>query len=695
MITIEAYRASIGSFCPKAQRHTQLSELEDLSGAYKGYKFTNHNAEQIYFLKAFVAFLIVVILYLNMNLAIFKLLKLLLDGDIESNPGPWPCPYKLQKSIQGTFHQAHPKFGETSGIQCACNSLFAICWSSIKRVSIWKPWDLDYILEHGDALFKDNNILRPLSVEELPETVLINGHVLKVEMLSNVNRLLGASILFDKELFPGNGLIFTTNGYCFSLIWAKQNVFLFDSHSRNKEGSFVESGSSILLAFKSLSDVEKYIKTEYAKHISNFSDTQFDLQYIKITTESTSASSILSSVNKARNRIYKQKYDANEEIKKRNRDQYSDIIGTPKHDAIKKRKLDSSHDRYSAIIGTPQHIARKQQMQSYDRNVKSITSNSKQRILKFTKQIQEGPYYVCVVCNRCHYFRSVILFKQEKYDIDIDQFYYEVSSVDGLLYICGTCHKKLLKSEIPAQSVWNKLGIYLLLDDLANLNRLEKAIISRRILFKKITIMPKGQTPKLKGSICNVPIDTNDVTNILPRGADSNGIIMIKLKRKLSFRGHVYFEAVLPDLVNLALTYLKDNNHLYSDIVIDVSQIPSSLLSLTEPVDNSDHDVDDIGSQIDERENPLDAHRLGAHETTLISNMPQSEELTIAPGEGKQPMSILNDQYCEELAHPHLFPTGNFGYKIERNVKLSPDKRYLSQARTSEETGIHGTCSRN
>ena len=182
--------------------------------------------------------------------------------------------------------------------------------------------------------------------------------------------------------------------------------------------------------------------------------------------------------------------------------------------------------------------------------------------------------------------------------------------------------------------------------------------------------MPKGQTPKLKGSICNVPIDTNDVTNILPRGADSNGIIMIKLKRKLSFRGHVYFEAVSPDLVNLALTYLKDNNHLYSDIVIDVGQIPSSLLSLTEPVDNSDHDVDD--SQIEENENPLDAHRLGAYETTLISNMPQSEELTIAPGEGKQLMSILNDQYCEELAHPHLFPTGNFGYKIERNVKLSP-----------------------
>ena len=159
-------------------------------------------------------------------------------------------------------------------------------------------------------------------------------------------------------------------------------------------------------------------------------------------------------------------------IKKQKCDTYSAIIGTPEHDTAKKQKRDLSHDLYSAIIGTTQHIARKQQMQSYRRNVTSIMSNSNQRTLKFTKQIQEGPYYICVVCNRCHYCRSVLLFKQEKYDIDIDQFYYEVSSVNGLLYIYGTCHKKLQKSEIPAQSVWNKLGISMLPDELANLNRL-------------------------------------------------------------------------------------------------------------------------------------------------------------------------------------------------------------------------------
>ena len=35
---------------------------------------------------------------------------------------------------------------------------------------------------------------------------------------------------------------------------------------------------------------------------------------------------------------------------------------------------------------------------------------------------------------------------------------------------------------------------------------------------------------------------------MLPRGADSNGLVAIKLKRKLPYRGHVYFEAVWPEL---------------------------------------------------------------------------------------------------------------------------------------------------
>ena len=45
--------------------------------------------------------------------------------------------------------------------------------------------------------------------------------------------------------------------------------------------------------------------------------------------------------------------------------------------------------------------------------------------------------------------------------------------------------------------------------------------------------MPKGKSSKMKGSICNVPVTENDVNyNTLLRPADSNGLLIVKLKRK-------------------------------------------------------------------------------------------------------------------------------------------------------------------
>ena len=61
--------------------------------------------------------------------------------------------------------------------------------------------------------------------------------------------------------------------------------------------------------------------------------------------------------------------------------------------------------------------------------------------------------------------------------------------------------------------------------------------------------MPKGQSLKLKGNICNVPIELIDICNTLPREPNCNGLILVKLKRKLEYRGHVYFEGVRPTIV--------------------------------------------------------------------------------------------------------------------------------------------------
>jgi hypothetical protein len=66
-----------------------------------------------------------------------------------------------------------------------------------------------------------------------------------------------------------------------------------------------------------------------------------------------------------------------------------------------------------------------------------------------------------------------------------------------------------------------------------------------------------------------------------------------------------------------------------------------------------------------------------------MSHMPSEAELdneilTLAPGQGKTPISVLNDKNCEVFAHPHLFPKGKFGYTAEHEVTLSPSK-YFNQ----------------
>ena len=47
----------------------------------------------------------------------------------------------------------------------------------------------------------------------------------------------------------------------------------------------------------------------------------------------------------------------------------------------------------------------------------------------------------------------------------------------------------------------------------------------------------------------------------------------------------------------------------------------------------------------------------------------------MAPDEGKKPRSMLTDKYCEELAHPYLFPAGKFGYKVQE-IRLTPVKYF-------------------
>ena len=160
------------------------------------------------------------------------------------------------------------------------------------------------------------------------------------------------------------------------------------------------------------------------------------------------------------------------------------------------------------------------------------SSENLKQVTLFKKLIREGPYFICVICNRCLFKRYVVRFDFNSYSSLVKELVHLVSSYDVRLYICITCHNKVKKDSVPCQAVSNKLAVELLPNEFRDLRRLERVLVAKRILFEKVTVMLRGQSPKVKGSICNILISEIDNNcNSLPRPADSNGVIIVKLKR--------------------------------------------------------------------------------------------------------------------------------------------------------------------
>ena len=363
----------------------------------------------------------------------------------------------------------------------------------------------------------------------------------------------------------------------------------------------------------------------------------------------------------------------------------------------------------------------------------SVQHELEHKISVFQSKIKEGPYYICSVCNRLLYRKTVIHLNKEIYKSQLNVFT-DVKSFDDKQYICRTCHTKVLKGNVPCQAVCNKLCVDELPPELSLLEKLEQILIAQRIVFEKIIVMPKGQQRKIKGAICNVPVECDQTCKILPRPPERSGIIMLKLKRKLEFRGHVYFQAVRPEVVLNALNWLKVNNPFYTNISVDIGNIGRDLTTSQQNNNVSDEDnslldsdmtntssneqsindnnenlangtmtdrvspaTSDTDSRYDgntsdneEQDDPLNNFRSPPNETCLQSIIPDypvtvqendevssgNEVYNIAPGENKHPVSFMMDKNCEELAFPVLFPKGEFGYTVERDVELSPVKYF-------------------
>ena len=137
---------------------------------------------------------------------------------------------------------------------------------------------------------------------------------------------------------------------------------------------------------------------------------------------------------------------------------------------------------------------------------------------------------------------------------------------DGRQWVCKTCDRQLKNGPLPVQGKANGLALSDIPSELSNLNPLELRLISLRVPFMKMVALPTGKQRCIHGPAINVPSKLDSVCRLLPRLPSQTDIVPLKLKRKLSFKGHYMYDYVSPDKVTRALLWLKANNPLYADI---------------------------------------------------------------------------------------------------------------------------------
>ena len=165
----------------------------------------------------------------------------------------------------------------------------------------------------------------------------------------------------------------------------------------------------------------------------------------------------------------------------------------------------------------------------------------------------------------------MVIFDQNKCNLEIPSLFC-IKAVDSSTYICKTCSKLCQKCEIPCQLVSNKLEVFDLPAEFQIIWKLGRVLIAKRILFKKITVLFRGKM-ETTGTICNVPVDDIDIINLFPRTADSTGLVIVKLKRKLEYGGHVLFEPFMPAFLC---------NILYYHIIVKPENISGDLITLAD-----------------------------------------------------------------------------------------------------------------
>ena len=204
---------------------------------------------------------------------------------------------------------------------------------------------------------------------------------------------------------------------------------------------------------------------------------------------------------------------------------------------------------------------------------------------------------------------------------------------------------------MPDQACANHLPLHDIPQDLQNILRLEKRVISPQIPFITILVMRQlGGHYKVNGPPVNVPATLHQIIEILPCMPNELQLHPVKLKCKLEYKSLCMYDMIHRDCVISAITWLKEHNSNYTDIKLNehwYNDISGKELSVQ--IDENDNCItvtdDAVLDQTLQMENTSKDKLNKEHNQQLFTKQTEStHEKTMNTGSDDEDNELVEDQ---------------------------------------------------
>ena len=218
-------------------------------------------------------------------------------------------------------------------------------------------------------------------------------------------------------------------------------------------------------------------------------------------------------------------------------------------------------------------------------------------------------------------------------------------------YLCSICKTAIESNKLPKLCTKNNLKLSEIPDCLKELNFLERRFICRIQTYMTLLVLPGGQKAQ-KGMAVFFENKPDQLIKILPQTMDNNGIICVSG----NYEGYIR-----PNMIYEALEWLKRNNQLYKNVIIDRNNLEN---------DNEMFDQEELNNFTQSGVIDIELNVPNVTIGEVIGNKPKRIHFPRSKG---PPVMFSGERNAEALAWPWLYPNGTGSYDDinQRKVKIT------------------------